>query len=353
MGHHTLLYYCYLFSEEETEKGLTQHTQHDEKAKKFQLLIFESTEHKQEFFLVLACCVGEKRFSLTHSSLLLQGTNALALSRDMSKPSRYSNRVPTGGGGGGGNNNNDKGLQIATGVRMEKPLSYEGPCHRCNKLGHKAKDCSKPRICAKCGQNGHVERDCAHNNNNNNNNRNNNGAVPRKKKHGQNYRGSVCKRCGQRGGHSSSKCPNVARCKICTENHETRECPRNLGGTVSKKRREIEEQRSFVAQRKAMMMEEEIGAGRRADGDEEDANRRKPRKKVKLVRVKKKERRTTPRKTKKTKRSSRWTTRARLSSITPRPRTTTDRTLRIFFCSPPIEKSKSKIALVQRVLIDR
>ena len=237
--------------------------------------------------------VGEKSFFRFSS----HRSTRFALAQRMSKPSRYSNRVPTGSGGGGsGNNNNtnnDNGLQIATGVRMEKPLSYEGPCHRCNKLGHKAKDCSKPRICAKCGQNGHVERDCAHNNNNNNNNRNNNGAVPRKKKHGQNYRGSVCKRCGQRGGHSSSKCPNVARCKICTENHETRECPRNLGGTVSKKRREIEEQRSFVTQRKAMMMEEEIGLGRRADGgdrdDEEDANRRKPRKKVKLVRVKKKE----------------------------------------------------------------
>ena len=235
--------------------------------------------------------MGGKKFL----SLFIARTR-FALARYMSKPSRYSNRVPTGSGGGSGNNNNnnnnENGLQIAAGVRMEKPLSYEGPCHRCNKLGHKAKDCSKPRICAKCGQNGHVERDCAHNNNNNN--RNNNGAVPRKKKHGQNYRGSVCKRCGQRGGHSSSKCPNVARCKICTENHETRECPRNLGGTVSKKRREIEEQRSFVAQRKAMMMEEEIGGlGGRADGgdrdDEEDANRRKPRKKVKLVRVKKKE----------------------------------------------------------------
>jgi hypothetical protein len=50
MGHHTLLYYCYLFSEEETEKGLTQH----EKAKKFGS---RAQTAKKEF---LGLCWGKK-----------------------------------------------------------------------------------------------------------------------------------------------------------------------------------------------------------------------------------------------------------------------------------------------------
>ena len=111
----------------------------------------------------------------------------------------------------------------------------------------------------------------------NNYSNNNNNAHHQKKKQ-QKYR-SVCKRCGQKGGHSSSRCPNVSRCKICTENHETRECPRNLGGTVSKKRREIEEQQSFVEQKRRAVMMEEVGGGRRGDeetgGDDGAEKRRK------------------------------------------------------------------------------
>jgi len=212
----------------------------------------------------------------------------------MSKPSRYSNRVPTTNttaAAAGGTMST-----YANSIMVEKPLSYEGPCHRCNRLGHQAKDCSKPRICGKCGQKGHVERNCDKDNNYNNNNN-----THHQKKKQQKYR-SVCKRCGQKGGHSSSRCPNVSRCKICTENHETRECPRNLGGTVSKKRREIEEQQSFVEQRRRAVMMEEVGGGRRGDGVDEEtggddgAEKRLrkggilARKKVKLVRVQKMER---------------------------------------------------------------
>ena len=173
----------------------------------------------------------------------------------MSKPSRYSNRVPTTS-----TTTAAAGATMSTyanSIMVEKPLSYEGPCHRCNKLGHQAKDCSKPRICGKCGKKGHVERNCDNDNNYSNNNNN----AHHQKKKQQKYR-SVCKRCGQKGGHSSSRCPNVSRCKICTENHETRECPRNLGGTVSKKRREIEEQQSFVEQKRRAVMMEEVGGGR-------------------------------------------------------------------------------------------
>jgi hypothetical protein len=209
-------------------------------------------------------------------------TNAII----MSKPSRYSNRVPTTS-----TTTTAAGATMSTyanSIMVEKPLSYEGPCHRCNKLGHQAKDCSKPRICGKCGQKGHVERNCDTDNNYSNNNNN----AHHQKKKQQKYR-SVCKRCGQKGGHSSSRCPNVSRCKICTENHETRECPRNLGGTVSKKRREIEEQQSFVEQKRRAVMMEEVGGGRRGDeetgGDDGAEKRRKglARKKVKLVRVQK------------------------------------------------------------------
>lgn len=210
----------------------------------------------------------------------------------MSKPSRYSNRVPTTR-----TTTAAAGATMSTyanSIMVEKPLSYEGPCHRCNKLGHQAKDCSKPRICGKCGQKGHVERNCDTDNNYSNNNNN----AHHQKKKQQKYR-SVCKRCGQKGGHSSSRCPNVSRCKICTENHETRECPRNLGGTVSKKRREIEEQQSFVEQKRRAVMMEEVGGGRRGDGVDEatggddgaEKRLRKggvlARKKVKLVRVQK------------------------------------------------------------------
>lgn len=211
----------------------------------------------------------------------------------MSKPSRYSNRVPTTS-----TTTTAAGATMSTyfanSIILEKPLSYDGPCHRCNKLGHQAKDCSKPRICGKCGQKGHVERNCDTDNNYSNNNNN----AHHQKKKQQKYR-SVCKRCGQKGGHSSSRCPNVSRCKICTENHETRECPRNLGGTVSKKRREIEEQQSFVEQKRRAVMMEEVGGGRRGDGVDEEtggddgAEKRLrkggvlARKKVKLVRVQK------------------------------------------------------------------
>ena len=210
----------------------------------------------------------------------------------MSKPSRYSNRVPTTKTTTSTYANSIT-TKVDKKVHVEKPLSYEGPCHRCNRLGHQAKDCSKPRICGKCGQKGHVERNCDTDNNYNNNNN-----AHHQKKKQQKYR-SVCKRCGQKGGHSSSRCPNVSRCKICTENHETRECPRNLGGTVSKKRREIEEQQSFVEQRRRAVMMEEVGGGRRGDGVDEEtggddgAEKRLrkggilARKKVKLVRVQK------------------------------------------------------------------
>ena len=197
----------------------------------------------------------------------------------MSKPSRYSNRVPTTR-----TTTAAAGATMSTyanSIMVEKPLSYEGPCHRCNKLGHQAKDCSKPRICGKCGQKGHVERNCDNDNNYSNNNNN----AHHQKKKQQKYR-SVCKRCGQKGGHSSSRCPNVSRCKICTENHETRDCPRNLGGNMSKKRREIEEQISFIEQRRQVVMMEEGGRREGVARDADDEIRRVARKKVKLVRVK-------------------------------------------------------------------
>ena len=193
---------------------------------------------------------------------------------EMSKPSRYSNRVLTVSG----DVYTDRSMQKPS-TLAEKPPSYEGPCHRCNKLGHKAKDCSKPRICGKCGQKGHVEREC-----NYSSSRDGSTASNQKKKKLQ-FR-SVCKRCGQRGGHASSKCPNVSRCKICTENHETRDCPRNLGGNMSKKRREIEEQISFIEQRRQVVMMEEGGRREGVARDADDEIRRVARKKVKLVRVK-------------------------------------------------------------------
>ena len=193
---------------------------------------------------------------------------------EMSKPSRYSNRVLTVSG----DVYTDRSMQKPS-TLAEKPPSYEGPCHRCNKLGHKAKDCSKPRICGKCGQKGHVERECIYSSS-----RDASTASSQKKKKLQ-FR-SVCKRCGQRGGHASSKCPNVSRCKICTENHETRDCPRNLGGNMSKKRREIEEQISFIEQRRQAVMMEEGGRREGIARDEDDEIRRAARKKVKLVRVK-------------------------------------------------------------------
>jgi hypothetical protein len=69
MGHHTLLYYCYLFSEEETEKGLTQH----EKAKNF-----GSREHKQRKRSFWAC-VGGKSFLI--STLIIRHKRFGALAR--------------------------------------------------------------------------------------------------------------------------------------------------------------------------------------------------------------------------------------------------------------------------------
>ena len=77
-------------------------------------------------------------------------------------------------------------------------LSYE-KSHRCDKLRHWAKDCSKPRICGKCRQKGHVEKNC-----------DTDIIIATTttriiKEKQQKYR-SVCKRCGQKGGHSSSRC---------------------------------------------------------------------------------------------------------------------------------------------------
>ena len=198
----------------------------------------------------------KKRRQATTASVA-RSLGATTTAPEMSKPSRYSNRVLTVSG----DVYTDRSMQKPS-TLAEKPPSYEGPCHRCNKLGHKAKDCSKPRICGKCGQKGHVERECIYSSS-----RDASTASSQKKKKLQ-FR-SVCKRCGQRG-HASSKCPNVSRCKICTENHETRDCPRNLGGNMSKKRREIEEQISFIEQRRqAVMMEE----GGRREGIARDLRR--------------------------------------------------------------------------------
>lgn len=142
----------------------------------------------------------------------------------MSRLTNYANRIPT-----------TKNTEHS--IKIEKPLEYEGPCHRCNKQGHKAINCWKPRVCGRCGINGHTDMNCGKK------------VMNSKEKTMKQKYLSICNRCGEKGGHASKFCPNMKRCKICTETHDTVECPRNGGSFFSKRRREKNEQMDFARQR--------------------------------------------------------------------------------------------------------
>lgn len=121
-------------------------------------------------------------------------------------------------------------------------LPYEGACHRCGLMGHRAKNCSKPRVCTKCGMGGHVEKFCGMKQ-----------KTAKEKALGK-Y-GEVCHRCGVRG-HVSRECSvGGYACRICGERHRVSECPKNpatLENMIRSRRHEVTE---FARQKEAVAAE--------------------------------------------------------------------------------------------------